>query len=172
MKPVSGPAPGAWRECSFETSLVGKVGWLYDGVGISENSWRRGDRISSGVRGSVTESSKGGAVEPPCSSANMESKSVRNMAKTGAGMFKVGAKTMPTFRMLILFTSEFLIIIIRKADSARMRTQFSLGSFCTKILYAATFLDLSSKSANIACQFGIFASNGWNLTEDGDEIKM
>lgn len=59
-------------------------------------------------------------------------------------MLSVGENTIPTFRMLILLISELLMIPMRNSDSARMRVQFALGSFCTRILNAAIFFDFSS----------------------------
>lgn len=119
---------------------------MYEGVGMSENIWRRGDRISSGVRGSVMETSGGVMSGSSGSSPKMASKSVRNMAKTGAGMLRVGEKTMPTLRTLILLMSELFTMLIRKAESARMRPQLAFGSLCTKRLYAAIFFAFSSRS--------------------------
>ena len=102
---------------------------------MSENIWRRGERMSSGVRGSVTETSGGAfALESSGSSPKTASNSVRNMAKTGAGMLRVGEKTMPTLRTLILLTSELLMIPIKKAERARRRAQLGLGSLCTREL--------------------------------------
>ena len=63
----------------------------------------------------------GGAVP------KMESKSVRKAAKIGAGMLRVGEKTMPTLRTLILLTSELLMTPMRKAERARMSVQFGRG---------------------------------------------
>ena len=91
--------------------------------------------------GGVTTASSG-------SSPKMASKSVRNMAKTGAGMLRVGEKTMPTLRTLILLMSELLMMLIRKAERARMRAQFGFGSLCTRRLYAASFFHFSSRSKN------------------------
>lgn len=101
---------------------------------MSENIWRRGERISSGVSGSVTETSGGGVGFASGSSPKMASKSVKNMEKTGAGMLSVGEKTIPTLRTLILLTSELLTMPIRKAESARIKNQFALGSLCTSVL--------------------------------------
>ena len=101
---------------------------------MSENICRRGERISSGVRGSVTDTSGGVAVSSSGSSVNIASNSVKNIANTGAGMFRVGEKTIPTLRTLILLTSELLIMPIKKADRARSSAQFGFGSLCTREL--------------------------------------
>jgi len=77
-------------------SWSGKTSCLYDGEGISENIWCLGERISSGVRGSVTEICTVDVAPPSNSAPKISSKSVRNMEKTGAGMLRVGEKTMPT----------------------------------------------------------------------------
>lgn len=105
--------------------VLGKFSWLYDGVGISENIWRRGERISSGVRGSVTDISKAGGEASSYSTAKMELKSVRNVENTGAGMLRVGEKTMQTLRTLILLTLELLTMPMRNSERARIRVQFA-----------------------------------------------
>jgi hypothetical protein len=40
----------------------------------------------------------------------------------------VGAKTMPTFLIVILFTSELLTMIIKNCTSARSKARFGRGS--------------------------------------------
>ena len=91
-----------------------------------ENMWWRGDRTSSGDK---LLSTAGSIVGPgPDDSPKMLSKSVRNMENTGAGMFRVGAKTMPTLRTVILLISELLTISIKNSDSARSNARFGLGS--------------------------------------------
>lgn len=121
--------------------------WLYEGVGISENIWWRGERTSSGDKLWSTLSSTA-AGRRPDESPKMLSKSVRNMENTGAGMLRVGAKTMPTFLTVILFTSELFTIPIKKSDRARSRARFGLGNRCTRELKAATFFCRSSSSVS------------------------
>ncbi len=107
---------------------------MCDGVGISENIWRLGDRISSGVRGSLFVISRDGKEESSSISPKTASNSVRNMEKTGAGILSVGEKTMPTLRMLILLTSELSIIEMRNADRARRSVKLGFGSLCMSAL--------------------------------------
>lgn len=117
---------------------------------MSENSWRRGERISSGVSGEglVTDISKeGGPISSSNLSPKIRSKSVRNEEKRGTGMLRVAEKTMQTLRTLILFMFELFVILIRNSDSARTRVQFGSGSFRTSVFSAAIFLDLSLSSA-------------------------
>lgn len=83
--------------------------------------------MSSGSAGRSTFSSTG-SDWPSGILSNMLSKSVRNMEKTGAGMLSVGAKTMPTFLIVILFTSELLTMIIKNCTSARSKARFGRGS--------------------------------------------
>ena len=113
---------------------------------MSENNWRRGERISSGVRGSVTETSIGVAGLWLGSEPKMASKSVRKVENTGAGMFNVGAKTIPTLRTLILLTLELLTIPIRNSERARIKVQLGRGSLCTSMLNAMIFFSLLSSS--------------------------
>lgn len=101
---------------------------------MSENICRLGERMSSGVRGSLDVTSRDGMAVPSGVSLKMESNSVRNMEKTGAGMLRVGEKTMQTLRILILLTSELLTILMRKAERARRRVKLGFGSLCTSAL--------------------------------------
>lgn len=142
---------------------MGNVSWLYEGVGISENIWCRGERTSSGVRGSVIEIWTADVAPPSNSDPKMSSNSVRNIEKTGAGMLRVGEKTMPTetdqqspvhasntqclpLRTVILLTSELLTMLKRKAERALSKDQFACGSLRTSPLYAEIFLSFSSRS--------------------------
>ena len=93
--------------------------------------------MSSGVsgdwaRGSATVGRTavldGGAV------SKMALKSVRKVAKTGAGMLRVGEKTMPTLRTPILLTCALFTMPIRKAESARTRVQLARGRRWTRTL--------------------------------------
>lgn len=116
---------------------------------MSENSWRRGERISSGVSGEgwVTDISKeGGPISSSNLSPKMRSKSVRNEEKTGTGMLRVAEKTMQTLRTLILFKLELSVMLIRNSDRARTRVQFGSGSFRTSFFIVAIFLDFSLTS--------------------------
>ena len=101
---------------------------------MSENICRRGERMSSGVSGSFDVTSRDGMEAFSGASTKMASKSVRNIEKTGAGILSVGEKTMPTLRMLILLTSELLMTVIKKLDSARRSVKLGLGSLFTKML--------------------------------------
>lgn len=107
---------------------------MCDGVGMSENIWRLGDRMSSGVRGSFVVTSRDGIEESSDVSPKTASNSVKNIAKTGAGILSVGEKTMPTLRMLILLTSELSIIVMRNADRARRSVKLGIGSLCMRAL--------------------------------------
>ena len=95
---------------------------------MSENIWRLGDRISSGVKGSLAVTSNDGTVVASRFSWKTASNSVRNMESTGVGMLSVGEKTMPTLRTVILLISELLMILMRKAERARRSVKFGLGS--------------------------------------------
>lgn len=64
----------------------------------------------------------------------MASKSVRKAANMGAGIWRVGEKTMPTLRTDILLTLELLTTEMRKAERARRRVQFALGRRWTRML--------------------------------------
>lgn len=107
---------------------------MCDGVVISENIWRLGDRISSGVRGSFGVTSSDGMKESSSVSPKTASNSVKNIEKTGAGMLSVGEKTMPTLRILILLTSELSMIVMRNADRARRSVKLGFGSLCMRAL--------------------------------------
>ena len=128
---------------------------------MSLNIWRRGERMSSGVRGSVMETSGGVAEVSSGSSPKMASNSVRKVANTGAGMLRVGENTIPTLRTDILLMSELLMMPIRKAERARRRAQLALGSLCTRRLYAAIFfcLSSSSKRKDVSMAFGCPRTN-------------
>lgn len=127
---------------------------------MSENIWRGGERISSGVRGSVTDISNAGVEASSNSLLKMASKSVRKVEKTGAWMLRVGEKTMQTFRTLILLTLELLTMLMRNSESARIRVQFASGSFRTRILKAAIFLDFSSRSISYGSTQGTTLDKG------------
>ena len=101
---------------------------------MSENICRLGDRISSGVRGSLAVTSKDGTVVASRLSRKTASNSARNMESTGVGMLRVGEKTMPTLRIVILLISELLMILMRKAERARRSVKFGLGSLWTRTL--------------------------------------
>ena len=73
---------------------------------------------------STTEEAVVGSGSVP----KMASKSVRKAEKTGAGMLRVGEKTMPTLRTDILLMLLLFTMPIRKAERARMRVQFGRGS--------------------------------------------
>ena len=81
------------------------------------------------------------------SAPKMASKSVRNAEITGAGMLRVGEKTIPTLRTLILLTIELFTMLIKNADNARTKLQFANGNLWTSTLYALIFAGLSSSSA-------------------------
>lgn len=142
MKPVS--------LCKLVSSArspgLGNVVWLCAGVGISENIWRLGDRISSGVKEWSGASSTVFTLSSGVPS-KISSKSVRNIEKTGAGIFRVGAKTIPTFLTVILLTSELLTMTIKNWTNARSKARFGFGSLWTKELKAAIFFCFSLKSA-------------------------
>lgn len=124
--------------------------WLYEGVGMFENIWLRGDRTSSADKLlSTVSSTVAGPGPEPALSPKILSKSVRNIEKTGAGMFKVGANTIPTFRTVILFTSELLTISMRNSDRARSNDKFGFGNWRIKALKARTFFCRSSSSISI-----------------------
>ena len=101
---------------------------------MSENICRLGDRMSSGVKGSLAVTSRDGIVVASTVSLKTASNSVRNMESTGVGMLRVGEKTMPTLRMVILLISELLIMLIRKAERARRSVKLGLGSLWTRAL--------------------------------------
>lgn len=86
-------------------------------------------------------------------SPKMLSKSVRNNEKTGAGIFKVGAKTMPTFLTVILLTSELLTITIKNCESARNKAKFGFGSLCTRAFKAVILFCRSSSSSAALVHF-------------------
>ena len=77
----------------------------------------------------------------------MSMKSVKKKAISGAGMFRVGAKTMPTLRTVILFVWELSTTSIKKADRWRNSSKFAMGSLCTRTLKLWIFLLRSSISA-------------------------
>lgn len=101
---------------------------------MSENICRLGDRMSSGVRGSLAITSREGTVAGSRFSLKTASNSVRNMESTGVGMLRVGEKTMPTLRIVILLISELLIMLMRKAERARRSVKLGLGSLWTRTL--------------------------------------
>ncbi len=101
---------------------------------MSENICRLGDRMSSGVRDSIAVTSKDGIVVASRFSRNTVSNSVRNIESTGVGMLRVGEKTMPTLRMVILLISELLMMLMRKAERARRSVKLGLGSLWTSTL--------------------------------------
>lgn len=101
---------------------------------MSENICRLGDRISSGVKGSLAVTSRDGIFVASRFSRKTASNSVRNMESTGVGMFRVGEKTMPTLRIVILFISELLMMLMRKAERARRSVKLGLGSLWTRTL--------------------------------------
>lgn len=101
---------------------------------MSENICRLGDRISSGVKGSLVVTSRDGIVVASRFSRKTASNSVRNMESTGVGMLRVGEKTMPTLRIVILLISELLIMLMRKAERARRSVKLGLGSLWTRTL--------------------------------------
>ena len=113
---------------------------------MSENICRLGDRISSGVRGSLAVTSRDGIVVASGFSWKTASNSARNMESTGVGMLRVGEKTMPTLRTVILLISELLMMLMRKAERARRSVKLGLGSLWTRTLYAAIFFDFSVRS--------------------------
>jgi hypothetical protein len=76
----------------------------------------------------------------------MSGKSVKKKDINGAGIFNVGANTMPTFRTVILLTPEFSTISMRKEDMCRRSSKFTRGNLWTRTLNAWIFLDRSSKS--------------------------
>lgn len=88
----------------------------------------------------------------PSRFSKIRSNSVRNIEKTGAGMFNVGAKTMPTFLTVILLTSELFTMIIKNWTNARSKAKFGLGSLWTSELNAAILscLSLSSGTKTIS----------------------
>lgn len=95
---------------------------------------------------------KDGGVSP-----NIRSKSDKNRENTGAGMLRVGAKTMPTFRTVILLTSELLTTLIRNSERALRSAIFGFGKRWTKVWNAAIFFCLSSRSRSrlAYCTYGI-----------------
>ena len=101
---------------------------------MSENICRRGERMSSGVRDSLAVTSRDGIVVGSRFSRKTASNSVRNIERTGVGILRVGEKTMPTLRMVILLTSALLIMLMRKAERARRSVKFGLGSLWTRKL--------------------------------------
>lgn len=58
-------------------------------------------------------------------------------------MLRVGEKTMPTFRTVILFTSELFIILIKNAIRYFSNVALALGSRSESSLRAAIFSFLS-----------------------------
>lgn len=101
---------------------------------MSENICRLGDRMSSGVRGSLAVISRDGIVLASRFSLKTASNSVRNMESTGVGMLRVGEKTIPTLRMVILLISELLIMLMRKAERARRSVKLGFGSLWMRTL--------------------------------------
>lgn len=101
---------------------------------MSENICRRGERMSSGVKGSLPINSSGGMPVSSGGSPKIASNSLRNIESTGVGMLSVGEKTMPTLRILILLISELLIMLMRKEERARMSAKFAFGSLFTRTL--------------------------------------
>ena len=101
---------------------------------MSENFCRLGDRMSSSARGSLAVTSKDGIVVVSRFSRKTASNSVRNMESTGVGILRVGEKTMPTLRMVILLISELLMMFMRKAERARRSVKLGLGSLWTRKL--------------------------------------
>ena len=101
---------------------------------MSENICRLDDRISSAVKGSLAEISRDGTIEFSRFSRKTASNSVRNMESTGVGMLRVGEKTMPTLRIVILLISELLIMLMRKAERARSSVKLGFGSLWTRTL--------------------------------------
>src|SRR5882762_10258242 len=96
----------------------------------------------------------------------MLSKSVRNMEKTGAGIFNVGAKTMPTFLTVILLTSELFTMTIKNSARARNSAKLGFGSLCTRELNAAIFFDFSSSSSLVLAQSRFSIGHQGILTKD------
>lgn len=128
---------------------------------MSENICRLGDRMSSEVRDSLAVISKDGIVVASSFSRKTASNSVRNMESTGVGILRVGENTMPTLRMVILLTSELLMIFMRKAERARRSVKLGLGSLWTRTLYAAIFLGFSVRSEHEGQYFAISAHALW-----------
>ena len=113
---------------------------------MSENSWRLGERISSGVNGDGAVTSMLAGFVLSGSFAKIASKSVRNAEMTGAGILRVGEKTIPTLRTLILLILDLLTMLMRNADRARTKVQLAKGNLCTSTLYASILDGLSSSS--------------------------
>lgn len=101
---------------------------------MSENICRLGERISSGVRGSLAVTSRVGMLVSSGGSWKIASNSLRNIDSTGVGIFSVGEKTIPTLRMPILLISELLMMLMRNAERARMSVKLGLGSLFTSTL--------------------------------------
>ena len=101
---------------------------------MSENICRRGERISSGVKGSLPFNSTDGMPVSSGGSPKIASNSLRNIDSTGVGMLSVGEKTMPTLRILILLISELSMMLMRKEERARMSVKFAFGSLFTRTL--------------------------------------
>ena len=83
----------------------------------------------------------------------MSAKSVKKKAISGAGIFKVGANTMPTFLTVILFEAALSTTSIRKEDIWRSSSKLAMGSLCTRTLKLWIFLLLSSMSADVSLVF-------------------
>ena len=130
---------------------------------MSENICRLGDRISSGVRGSLAVNSRDGIFVASELSRKTASNSDRNMESTGVGMLRVGEKTMPTLRIVILLISELLIMLMRKADRARRSVKLGLGSLWTRVLKATIFFGFSVRSE---CEGQHFEDDLMQLGED------
>lgn len=90
--------------------------------------------MSSGVRDSLTVTSVDAAGACSGPSPKIALNSVKNIENTGAGIFRVGEKTIPTLRTLILLISELLTMPMRNAESARIKVQLAFGSRCTSML--------------------------------------
>ena len=108
---------------------------LYPGVGTSENICRRGDRIATSS--DTYESFRISWIGELASSSAIPKMSVKSVKKneiSGAGILSVGANTMPTFRTVILFTSELSTISMRNDDRWRSSSKLFLGSLCTRTL--------------------------------------
>lgn len=78
-------------------------------------------------------------------------------------MLRVGEKTMPTLRIVILLISELLIMLMRKADRARRSVKLGLGSLWTRTLKAAIFFGFSVRSK---CEGQYFENDLIQFRED------
>ncbi len=97
VNPARGEGEAGSAEVGTILGVRGKDGWLYAGVGRSWKSCRRGDRMSSGlISGAAATTSTAGIMLSSGRTPKTVLKSLRNIDNTGAGMLRVGEKTMPT----------------------------------------------------------------------------